>query len=253
MKRGHKISKIANLNRKSLLALFAETSESENLATQDKPSPHVYEALELMALQKWAELFELFRNLKARDSGQLVREFFLPVIAEFNSRVRRGLVSIAQEHVFSSLLKEKIYAVATQLNSQQEKSSKRVRFVLAAPEGDFHEIGLLLAHLLIRTHGLTSLYLGPHTPAQELSETALRFEATHLLLVATIAKNQGANQELLSYVAAIQKRVGTQLPILLAGNQAHGIAAKSDTAVQYIPSFDDFNRFLKDVAMRRQA
>lgn len=248
LKRGHKISKIAQLNNQKLQSLFEHKERSRTQNEVLASSKLAAKALDLMALQKWTDLAEFFQKIPQKNSFELVHDFLLPVLFGLNEQINAGIVSIAQEHVFSSLLKEKIYSALSDLQKQSpRRPSKNWRFVLATPEGDYHEMGLLIAHLLVRATGLTSLYLGPHSPAQDLSETALRFEATHLLIVSTISKKQGARQDLFQYVSEVQRKMGTQVQIILAGQQAPQVSTEKKTSVYPMPSFQDFEQYLQSL------
>lgn len=253
LKRGHKISKIATLTNQKLVSLFESFEKKQSdLVSQVNSNSHknsdVSQTLELMALQKWPELSDFFKRLKYRNTSDIVQKFFLPLIQELTYQVNSNLVSIAQEHVLSSMLKEKIYSCLSEIGNKTKESnlkiSKRIRFVLAAPEGDYHEIGLLLAHLLLRSYGCTSLFLGPHTPAQDLSETALRFEASHLLIVSTVSKKEGAKQHILNYVSEIHQKAGPSLKVLLAGSQAPQISSEQNSNLISIASFQQFEDYL---------
>lgn len=247
LKRGHKISKIASLPNQKLKALF-ENHQDENLSkpTKEKGLP-VTQALELMSLQKWAELSDLLQNIKFKNPSDLIQLFFLPLLKELSQQINLGLVSVAQEHVLSSFLKEKIYFAISAIEKKQppQRGPKKVRFILATPEGDYHEIGLLMAHLLIRSYGYTSLFLGPNTPAQDLAETALRFEASHLLIVSTVSKKDGARQNLLNFVSDVQKKAGEKLKILLAGPQVPPIPQDPASSLINVGSFYDLEEQLK--------
>lgn len=247
LKRGHKIGTIAGLNNQKLQTLFENVEESRAKTKVERKDKLVIDALELMALQKWTELSDLIRGVRYKTASDLIHQFFLPLLDELNRQINSGIVSIAQEHVLSSFLKEKIYSLLSELESKKrtEGLAKKVRIVLAAPEGDFHEIGLLLGHLLIRSFGYTSLFLGPHTPAQDLSETALRFQASHLLIVSTVSKKEGARHHLINYVSDVQKKMGPSVKIILAGPQAPPISVESNSALMNVASFHDFEQHLR--------
>ncbi len=247
LNRGHKISKIAPLSSQKLQSLFEGFEEAQNEQRGHHKNKQVTQALELMFLQKWTELSELFRGVRYKKTSELVQLFFLPLLHELAVHVVAGRASVAQEHVLSSFLKEKIYSALSDLENRKiiKSPSKKVRFVLATPEGDYHEIGLLLAHLLIRSYGYTSLYLGPHTPAQDLAETALRFEASHLLIVSTVSRKDGARQHLLNFVSDVQKKMGPDLKILLAGPQAPAIPSEAGSSLFNAGNFYDFEEHLK--------
>lgn len=253
LKRGYKISTVAKLNTQRLVGLFEQSAESPKSKNVPRKSQVVSQAMELVALQKWSELSQHLNKIKSKNSLELIQGFFLPVLSELSSQVQAGLVSIAQEHVFSSFLKEKIYSALSELENEKKtyKTHKKIRFVLATPEGDFHETGLLLAHLLIRSRGFTSLYLGPHTPARDIAETALRFEATHLLIVSTISKKHGARQDLFGFVGDIRKTVGSHLQVWIAGSQAPQTPLAQEHRLLNVGSFFEFDEHLRNLNERR--
>lgn len=250
LKRGHKISHIASLSSQSLLSLFE--AEEPNLSKYQLDGTHnkyVFQVLELMALQKWTQLSDLFKESQFKNVHDFVHTFALPLLKELSSQVISGYVSVAQEHVLSSLLKEKIYLLLSHLENSKKQVNKKskIRFILSTPEGDYHDLGLLLAHLLIRYHGLVSLYLGPHSPIQDLTETALRFEASHLLIVSTVSVKEGAQDHLFKYVSEIQKRISPKAKVLVAGNQAQHFSAEQKSRLIKIDSFEHFEDFLKSL------
>lgn len=246
LKRGHKIGAVAKLNNQKLGALFERFQESAQAPGTDPRLSAISEVLELMALQKWTELEARIRSIRSKSVADMVHKFFLPVLQAVSANIDAGLVSVSQEHIFSSILKEKIYSALGEHNKKSRFTGKTARFVLASPEGDYHETGLLLAHLLIRSHGWTSLYLGPHTPAQDLSETALRFDASHLLIVSTVSKKGGAKQELLSYISEVQRKVGLNLRVLVAGRQAP-LAQSTHSPISILADFHTLDSFLRDL------
>ncbi len=247
VKRGYKVGKIAKLTNKKLQEVFETMHDSKKLPAHKKNLQHASQAIDLMSLQKWTELDSFIKKIPTKNASELIHNFFLPALAELSALVVAGNVSVAQEHIFSSLLKEKIYSLLSVRNFKKASrvGTKMERFVLATPEGDYHEIGLLLAHLLICSYGFTSLYLGSHTPAQDLSETALRFGSSHLLIVSTVSKKAGGKQDLFAYISDVQKMIGDHLKILVAGPQVSHSSAREDSAILRMTSFHDLEDYLK--------
>ena len=245
LKRGHKIGKVAKLSNQKLKRLFEQADANHQNENSEQNSEIISTAMELVALQKWVELKSLIRKIPSKNTGDLIHKFLLPALRSLSLNVNAGMVSVSQEHIFSSFLKEKIYSALSETENTSFKMRKKIHFVLATPEGDYHEIGLLLAHLLIRSYGFTSLFLGPHTPARDLSETALRFSASHVLIVSTISKKGGAGQELLSYVSEVQKGIGSRLQILVAGSQAPLISSDSNPSLLNLATFQHFENYLE--------
>lgn len=247
LKRGHRIGKIAAYTNQKLKALFEQTDFSQKPLNSSNSSKSVSRAIDMMALQKWEELEDLIKNVRHKNTSQLLHKFILPVLQLLALNVEKGLVSVSQEHVVSSFIKEKIYSELSILATKRKPrgATNNIRFILATPEGDHHEIGLLLAHLLIRTYGFVSLYLGPHSPAKDLAETALRFRASHILVVSNVTPEQGAHQNILSYASTLQKRIADHCKIIIAGIQSPVLAGDLDSSLFSLNSFNAFEDFLQ--------
>ncbi len=246
LKRGHRIGQVAALSNQRLQSLFEQKNIKPEMMKSSRISKAVTEAMDLMALQRWEDLESLIKTTRCKNCGELVKDFILPLLQILAANVEKGIVSVSQEHIVSSFIKEKIYSELSNLskNKKQRRSTQQVRFVLATPEGDHHEIGLMLAHLLNRSYGFVSLYLGPHTPAKDLAETALRFRASHLLIVSTVTTEGGARQSILAYVSALQKRIADHCTILIAGTQAPTLAPENNSPILSLVSFDAFVNYL---------
>src|SRR5690606_41128238 len=58
---------------------------------------------------------------------------------------------------------------------------------------------------------------GANMPKRELSETCLRFEASHLLLASTATRKQGAKEDLLEVVSFLDRNLPRETAFWLAG------------------------------------
>lgn len=76
----------------------------------------------------------------------------------------RGAATVAQEHAASAL-------VAAWLGAQTRNAPPALRpelVVTVAPEGERHEIGLLMVGACLRRHGIQVPHLGADLPAESL-------------------------------------------------------------------------------------
>ncbi|MCB0733191.1 MAG: MerR family transcriptional regulator [Flavobacteriales bacterium] len=137
---------------------------------------------------------ELVRSMKEMDENRFERVFskcvlrygledtFVEVIYPFLSRV--GImwcsdeILPAHEHFITSLIKQKLFTAADGRGHSEEFDST---WLLAMPHGEYHEIGLLLGHYLIRNNDHRSIYLGQDVPYMNLKPTAELSGATHFL------------------------------------------------------------------------
>ena len=74
-------------------------------------------------------------------------------------------INPAQEHLATNILRQKIiYGI--EKTPAITKYTKRI--VLFLPEGEFHEIGLLFVHFLLKQNGIFVDYLGANVPMVEI-------------------------------------------------------------------------------------
>ncbi len=233
--KGHRIGNIANLEIESLQQL----SEERSLKSSPQTDP-VFE--EITRLMLWADQFawDHIRDFMHDKRNKIparsyIFNFLLPLLAEVNHQISTSHFTVAQEHILSAFIKEDLMLIKSKKTS---KSSSAARMVFATPEGDVHEIGLLMASVLAYISGITTLYLGPNLPARELCEACERFGATHLLLVATVEKSAGAKQDLYELVNFLDRSLSPQTRLWLAGRCAMGLEVSLKREHQLLNNFN---------------
>lgn len=219
--RGHRISSVASLSLEELQSLLESRGELSNETANNlhykksKTDPSIQQILQLSDRFDWDQITKtIFRKRGKMPPREFVLDFILPLIAEINHRCDTGQFSITQEHIFSSLIKENLFYLKSTLSKTARKD---VRLVLATPEGDMHEIGLLIASTLASNRGISALYLGPNTPKNEICDACLRFKATHLLIAATVSKEAGSKEDILSFINFLDRHLAPNITLWLGG------------------------------------
>lgn len=219
--RGHRIGSVASLSHDELQALM-EKREDLSLTGQEylcetpfKQDPSIKRILNLSERFNWDEIQKLLlKKREALSPRDFVLNFLLGLTQEINQQVDAGQFSITQEHIFSAILKENLFYLKA---TMQKAPRKDLRLVLATPEGDIHEIGLLIASTLASIHGISALYLGPNTPKAEVCDACLRFKATHLLVSSTVSNESGAREDLMSFVNFLDRHLSPNITLWLGG------------------------------------
>ena len=101
-----------------------------------------------------------------------------PVLVRLGLMWLNGSLPTANEHFISNLIRQKLF---TAIDSLPPGNVSEKPWVLFLPENEFHEIGLLLAHYLIRLAGRRVIYLGPNVPFYSLKQAILDLKAEYLL------------------------------------------------------------------------
>lgn len=100
-----------------------------------------------------------------------LRDVILPYLRDLGDRWEAGSVSTAQEHFASFVLRGRLLGIARGFDV-----GLGPRALLACPEGERHDLGLLCFGIGLRDHGWRITYLGADTPLETLADAAARLE-----------------------------------------------------------------------------
>jgi DNA-binding transcriptional MerR regulator len=129
----------------------------------------------------------LDRLLAHFSAEVVVAEVALPALRRIGDRWRDGGVAIAQEHFGTTVLRERLLALARGWDR-----GIGPRAVLACPPGELHDVGLVAFGLSLRTHGWRVTYLGQSTPWETLAATTEQLAPRAVVLAATMPESVDA-------------------------------------------------------------
>ena len=93
-----------------------------------------------------------------------------------------GKLCVASEHLASTLVRDNLSGLLRRL----PKHTKSELAVVTTPEGELHELGALLAAVVVAIRGYRVLYLGPNSPAAEIARAA-RGAAASIVAVSVVS------------------------------------------------------------------
>lgn len=109
----------------------------------------------------------------------LLSDAVLPYLHGLGDRWARGELSVAQEHFASNVLRGRLLGLARGWGR-----GSGPRALLACPEGERHDLGLIAFGLALRERGWRIDYLGPDTPVESIDEAARRTDPSVVVLSA---------------------------------------------------------------------
>ena len=107
--------------------------------------------------------------LSTTSVDALVTDVVMPYLHDLGERWERGELSVAQEHFASNVLRGRLLGLARGWGR-----GAGPRALLACPEGERHDLGLIAFGLALRERGWRIDYLGPDTPVESIEEAARR-------------------------------------------------------------------------------
>lgn len=102
-----------------------------------------------------------------------------PMLVRIGMMWSSGSMPTSCEHFISNLLKQKLFSALDSLPTIKPSGNNWLLFL---PENEFHEIGLLFSHFLIRQAGNSVVNLGGNVPLAALINASKEINPTHLLL-----------------------------------------------------------------------
>ena len=177
IKKGFKISRVSKLPKEELNRLLIENYDvtTEEPQMDDKVKDLLVAMIELDE-QKFDKVF----------ASSVVRigfeQTFLKLIYPFLQKV--GImwgvdeINPAQEHFISNLIRQKLFSAIDGLSNIDYRGDK---YLLFLPEGELHELGLLLSSYLIKSRSKPVIYLGQNVPFNDLKKVYDQFKPKYLL------------------------------------------------------------------------
>lgn len=148
-----------------------------------------------------------------------------------------GTISPAYEHFSSNIIKQKLFSA---IDSLPPAKSLRNSWLLFLPENEFHEIGLLFSHYLIRQAGKKVIYLGGNVPFETIISAVEETNPSHLLFFLVHHDTPEDSQDYLNDL----KKNFSKIKIILSGNEKLISKLKTGKEFNWIRSVEELEKQL---------
>lgn len=236
---GYKISIIAKLPEEKIPVMVREILNNKTL------NSHVLNNFKLAMMNFDQQLFFNTYNslLNEKSFREIFYGCFLPLLKEIGILWQTETITPAHEHFISSLVKQKILANTEKLQRIPPTKTDRV-FILYLPEGEIHEIGLMLINYELILNGYKTVYIGESTPMTDIKDIKNYFDNITFVTYITAAP---APDEINKYIEDIKKEVvnDKHTQLYLFGRTATNINHKFlNQSIKTFPSILEFSETL---------
>lgn len=254
---GHSISHIANkttLELRNMLSTHGISDEVEfnsyNVSTSPEQTEKTLRNL-MLALEanKPEILSHEFYNLKMTMSPKdLALDIVAPLLRKVGQKVAHGELTVAQEHVISSIMKFHLGKFI--YRGFEEKKEPAQTIMLTTPEAEYHEFGIILAALLCSYHKKSFFYLGPNMPAKALAQAIDAIGSKEVLVGTTMHTYDGNRAQLTQYFEEVLSFTPSDVNIIAGGD---GIFDSGRLQFRpnftYFSSLDELDKYLAQKAL----
>ena len=234
---GYKISNIANFSDQVLCEKVLGLTQANN----DVESQ--IEAMVLAMIDLDEQKFDkLFNNAVLNYGFEVtILKIIYPFFQKIGVLWLIGTINPAQEHFISNLLRQKLILAIDGVVETPEAGSRS--FLLYLPEGEYHELGLLFYHYLLKKNNHKVFYLGESVPFSALVETN---KLKHFDAVMTAIVTSRTKQEITDYLNNLSD-LFKESTIYLTGHQADNLNIKLPRNVHSIENVSSFKQILKSI------
>lgn len=226
---GYRISKAACMCREEVAGKVKEFSEN-NVSAINQIMGLVSAMLDLDE-----QAFNKLLNTQVLQLGleKTVIQVLFPFLNHLGMLWMTGTIHPAHEHFVSNLIKQKLYvAIEGQV---QRSGSESIKFLLYLPEGESHEMGLLFANYVLRSHGHQTIYLGQNTPEEDIVQVFELYNPDAVVLNVTACTTINEMPSFVQHTAKLWK--GKH--IYIAGKMCDDLKSTLPAGMTWVKDLDD--------------
>ncbi len=231
---GRSIGDVARLDRRELERLSAAkiSSQVETTAADTAGDRVVEQAIEALDLFDSGRLHRVLSDaLVGFGIARFIDSVANPLLRVVGQMWSDGNLSIADEHLVSGVLRGLLSGI---LHSRGPNSGQKV--LIAAPSGERHEFGALIAALIAADAGLEVTYLGGDTPGAEIADSADRCGARAVVLGLVNTEN---HDKALDEIRTVAAKLPVTTELWIGGEDAAAVAAEVNlSSIRLIESLD---------------
>lgn len=169
--------------------------------------------------------------------------FLEEVVAPFMERVgtewHGGRLSPAHEHLATASVQRVVVRVLGTLGEAEGGPT----IVVAAPTGERHEIGALLAAAAAASEGWRVVYLGPDLPGSDIAQAAVSTRARAVGLSVVYVDNP---ERVAAEIRSAREGLPASVPLLVGGSGARAVAPSlGDLEVLWVSDLDSMRSSLR--------
>ncbi|MRX38626.1 MerR family transcriptional regulator [Flavobacterium sp. LC2016-23] len=196
---GYKISHIAKMAEGRIPELVRE------ILTDKTVNDHAISDFKIAMMNFDTRLFLATYNslLNTKSFRDIFYDSFIPLLDEMGMLWQTHTITASHEHFISNLIKQKII-LNIERQQIKENTIKDRTYVLYLPEGEIHEVGLMLINYELLYYGFHTVYLGESVPMEDIVNIGRIFGNVTFVTYLTIEQSPGDTSR---YVGEMQEKV----------------------------------------------
>lgn len=131
------------------------------------------------------------------DFNYVVHRILIPTLVRIGDEWEEGLISVAQEHYSTELIKQRLLQFFRIFPSHKQYP----KMIAACPTNERHELGLLCFSLFLRRKGIDIIYLGADTPPEGIIDMQKFKQIEYVILSSSDVNKQALHHSYMKQIA----------------------------------------------------
>lgn len=191
--------------------------------------------LNMVAFERQLDLY-----IGQKGIEKTITEIIFPYLERVGILWVTNHINPAQEHLATNIVRQKIILGIEKLPPLVNYTK---RIILFMPEGEYHELGILYVHFLLKQRGVYVDYLGANVPMVDLKYLTEMRKIDYLYCHITSPAKNFKLDKFFSNLATINP----QTPIILSGQLIQEFKGKIASNIQLKRSLSETIAFLQEI------
>ena len=244
LEQGHSISRLAGKSLQDLQALIfdekIESLQSNKMLTSVGIKKLLTHLSNFDLSQISSEMVRLRLSIGAKE---FIFKVLIPIIQAVGRMYLDGKYSVTQEHIISTIIRYQL----SQINLPDSENSTD-SIILATPEGNLHELPILIADILCQLNRISTYYLGASHPAVCLSEAVNELKSKTIVLGVVSSDKWDYEKNITSFLKLMDKNLTHKLKVILGGGWRLNFPEFNNIEdILLVNGFEDFDYVLKKI------
>lgn len=232
-KYGYKISHIDKMNDAEIREKLLSLNQSE--AQQERVINELIHHMVEMESGKFETV--LNNHILSRGMEKTITQIIFPFLEKIGILWITNHINPAQEHIVSNIIRQKLLAGIDQLIPAFRIDKTILLFL---PEGEFHELGLLFMQYMLKSRGVSVIYLGANSPLKEV-EAVVKYQKPDYLYVHITSPGNKFNFE--RFLAGVSQ-CAPATPVVITGQYAKKSQLKIPSQVSFCTNASEIMEFI---------
>jgi DNA-binding transcriptional MerR regulator len=232
-KYGYKISHIDKMGeaevKEKLLSLTQTQAQQERLLN---------DLIQCMIDMDTDKLEHILDNyILARGIERTITQIIFPYMERIGVLWLTNHINPAQEHIVTNIIRQKLIVGIEGVNTSLKVNKTILLFL---PEGEYHELGMLFMYYLLKSRGVSVIYLGANVPINDV-EYVVKLKNPNYIYSHLTSIGQKFNFD--KFLANITKKFANT-PVVISGQLTQSYEKKIPPQINFKKSFSEVMEFV---------